>query len=602
MQADLRRLALGTALTSTLIVASLLSVSLARAAEECGPLAPTVTCTSTSGVGNPYPDGIEYSPAGDFTLIVDPTVVIDTTGSGMNGISIPDFGDPLPNGDIVVDTAPGSSITADGSGVYVAVESGSITIANDAEITAGDFGIEAKTYGSNSGIQIDNDGYITAALNDPSDPPSGADGIYAFTEGTNSPISIKNAGNIEVSGAFVPASPNNAASAGVYDGIYAVSVGGDSPITVINSGDITTAFGEAIDIRTYGGTAPVPIPPDQPVPDNLKVGPANSPVTIINHGNIYSDDDGIEICTAGLRNTNCRGGGGNSPVLLKNYGNITAAYVALDAVTYGPNSPITFYNTGDVETGEESLDAETSGDGSSIVIKNRGGVAAEIDGISAATSAYAQGNNSPITIVNSGDIEAGEQGIYASTGQNFPSDGSPVSIYTSGTVVAGYNGVYAHTDGADSPIEIVNTGDITGGDVDAYGETFAGIYATTDGDSEITIINYGSVTAESLLAIDTEGGATTIVNKGTVTGFVDLTEEDDVFENAGTFEAQEESDFGDGDDLFINEGTGTRQPSIRMSKRRPASSVLSSSRIRDLSAWWMEQRATASRSPAISRP
>ena len=115
-------LALGTALTSTLIVASLLSVSLARAAEECGPLAPTVTCTSTSGVGNPYPDGIEYSPAGDFTLIVDPTVVIDTTGSGMNGISIPDFGDPLPNGDIVVDTAPGSSITADGSGVYVAVE------------------------------------------------------------------------------------------------------------------------------------------------------------------------------------------------------------------------------------------------------------------------------------------------------------------------------------------------------------------------------------------------------------------------------------------------------------------------------------------------
>ena len=83
----------------------------------------------------------------------------------------------------------------------------SITIANDAEITAGDFGIEAKTYGSNSGIQIDNDGYITAALNDPSDPPSGADGIYAFTEGTNSPISIKNAGNIEVSGAFVPASP-----------------------------------------------------------------------------------------------------------------------------------------------------------------------------------------------------------------------------------------------------------------------------------------------------------------------------------------------------------------------------------------------------------
>ena len=147
MRADLRRLALGTALTSTLIVAGLMSVSPARAADECGPLAPTVTCTSTSGVGNPYPDGIEYSPPGDFTLIVDPTVVIDTTGSGMNGISIPDPGDALPNGDIVVDIAPGSSITADGSGVYVAIDTGSITIANDAEITAGDEALSAITNG-----------------------------------------------------------------------------------------------------------------------------------------------------------------------------------------------------------------------------------------------------------------------------------------------------------------------------------------------------------------------------------------------------------------------------------------------------------------------
>ena len=61
----------------------------------------------------------------------------------------------------------------------------------------------------------------------------------------------------------------------------------------------------------------------------------------------------------------------------------------------------------------------------------------------------------------------------------------------------------------------------------AYGDTFAGIYAVTDGDSEITIVNTGSITAESLLAIDTEGGATEIVNEGLIIGRVDLTEEDD---------------------------------------------------------------------------
>ena len=451
----------------------------------------------------------------------------------------------------------GSGIFAQtfGSASGVASNAG-IHIDNEADIVAGDFGIRAQTYGTNAGVTIDNDGDITAALNDPADPPSAADGIYAFSAGANSPISIENEGNITVYGAFVPLPPPYSAySAGVYDGVYAVSVGGHSGITVVNHGTITTSYGEAIDVRTYGATTFPPIPPSEPVPDNIKVGPTYSPVTVINHADITSGDDAIEICTAGVRNTNCRGGGGNSPVLLKNYGNIDAAYVALDAVTYGPNSSITFYNTGDAVTGEEALDAETSGDGSHVVIVNTGNLDAGIDGISAATSAYAPGNDSPITIVNTGDLTAGEVGIYASTGQNFVSDRSPVNINTSGTVVAGYHGIYAHTDGADSPITIVNAGDITGGDVDVYGDAFAGIYAVTDGDSEISIVNTGAITAESLLAIDTEGGATTIINKGTITGFVDLTEENDVFENAGTFEAREESDFGDGEDVFHNSGT-----------------------------------------------
>jgi outer membrane autotransporter protein len=255
-------------------------------------------------------------------------------------------------------------------------------------------------------------------------------------------------------------------------------------------------------------------------------------------------------------------------VLIRNYGKIDTAYVPLDAVTYGDNSPVTFFNYGDVVAGEEGLDAETSGDGSSISITNYANVEAEGDGISAATSAYDQGNESPITIFNAGDISSGEVGIYASTGQNYESDNSPVTIYTSGNVEGGYHGIYAHTDGFQSPIYIENRGELIGGEnedgeqvgtcVISDEEPFdrAGICAAAEGDdSDITIVNYGSITAYSGLAIDTEGGATEIINEGLITGRVDLTEEDDAFDNAGTFEAREESDFGDGDDVFSNTGT-----------------------------------------------
>lgn len=497
----------------------------------------------------------------------------DATGAYSNaGIDIDNWGD------IVV--AYGAGIFAYTSGSATGDHSNTgITIDNEGDIESGDFGIRAETHGMNARVEIDNDGDITAALNDPTDPPSGADGIYAFTGGGNSPIRIDNEGDITVYGSFVPLPPpDQNYSAGIYDGIYAVTVGPtgadvptSSPIHVVNMGDITTAYGEAIDIRTYRDTAPYTIPPDMEVPDDLKVGPANSPVTVINHGTIYSDDDGIEICTAGLRDTNCRGGGGNSPVMLVNYGEIDAAYVPLDAVTYGPDSPITFHNYGDVVGGEEGLDAETSGDGSFISITNKANVEAEGDGISAATSAYAQGDESPITVFNTGDLYSGEVGIYASTGQNYESDRSPVSIFNSGEVIAGFHGIYAHTDGADSPIYINNGGKIIGGQGEFSGvgmcaisdeEPFdvAGICAVTEGDdSDITIVNYGSVSAVSGLAIDTDGGATTIDNKGLVKGRVDLTEADDVFYNSGTFEARQTSDFGENeeeedDDRFYNTG------------------------------------------------
>ena len=84
-----------------------------------------------------------------------------------------------------------------------------------------------------------------------------------------------------------------------------------------------------------------------------------------------------------------------------------------------------------------------------------------------------------------------------------------------------------------------------------------GIFAR--GPTDIDIINSGFLTADSLLAIQTRGASTEILNAGTILGFVDLTDEGDTFINqtGGTFEARGTSSFNIGTDLFVNEDGAT---------------------------------------------
>ncbi len=94
-----------------------------------------------------------------------------------------------------------------------------------------------------------------------------------------------------------------------------------------------------------------------------------------------------------------------------------------------------------------------------------------------------------------------------------------------------------------------------------------------------------SITPGNLFAINTEGASTTIANRaaGLITGYVDLTDLADLFDNqaGGTFAARLTSDFGDGDDLFDNDGTvhalavGTDQPFFVNLERLENSGVIS---------------------------
>ena len=148
--------------------------------------------------------------------------------------------------------------------------------------------------------------------------------------------------------------------------------------------------------------------------------------------------------------------------------------------------------------------------------------------------AFTGGPNAPLTIVNSGDVTA---------------KGGGPNGYALGMFVGSYDPT--------SPILINNSGTVWGDD--------QGLHIHAYGGSSATIINTGSISAGTLLAIDAHHGTgdVDIFNAGTITGFIRLDANDRFINQAGgVFEARRTSDFGDGGgagdaDLFRNEAGGT---------------------------------------------
>lgn len=508
-------LLLSTALTSTLVLSSVLVAPPAKAADECGPLAASISCTASTGIGNPYPNGIAYDPLGSFTLIVDPTVVIDTTGSGFNGISIPTPGNPLPNGDIIVNVATGASITADKYGVSVYVDSGSVTIDNGAAIDAGYGGILAVNYGAAGAITITNSGAINAAYST----------LFTFSTGDFSTVSITNTGalNAGTNGIGVIAAGNavsvkidneGAIQAG-FVGAGATTDGANSGITITNRGAIAAdSFGIAT--RTFG---------------------AGSDATVVNSGDIAAGVHGFFLRSYAL------GADADSNITLTNSGAITAAADGIRALSYGGGSDITIVNSGAVSAGYNAIFAQAEGSGANVTITNSGDLTGGglnpvnnyIGGINVVTSgdassidinnsgklnsvygvvAVLNGANSSVNLVSSGDINA----IYAGITTLAYGDNTQTVVANSGKIVSVYAGAQGFSAGDFSNVTVINSGDIvstiTGSPVGR------GLGARTNGDfSDVQIVNSGTITAANYgISTRTEGQGSDlgVINSGDI--------------------------------------------------------------------------------------
>jgi autotransporter-like protein/autochaperone domain-containing protein len=582
-KAERKLLLLGTALASTLLFAGISAPTSALAVPCVQPASPTpinfstlldnqpITCVNTEPrTGTPNAILLITQGANSFidvnnsgvlnaTAPASDAFALYTTTSGPNSpINIINSGDMTASG-----------LTARGIFAYSSGAGSPISIVNSGDISAaatagGAFGIQARATDPHSPISLVNSGDIVAMG---TGLFGSATGLYARTDGaTGSAISIVNSGDLTAIAQIEAL------------GISGETRGDSSPLSIVNRGDITTSASGDTNEPLNGGI----------FGDTFGL---NSPLSLVNSGNITSSGQ-VNLVFAIYVDTRYDGG----PLSIVNSGNLSVnagngrAY-GIRAFTGGMGSPLSIMNSGDIDavglTGD-GINARTFGVGSNISVINRARINGADDGIEAITS----GAHSDILIDTAGDITATDDAVRGSTfgdnsdvtiinhgkltvdvdsfadGTVFATSGGPsseVTIINYGTVTSGsYNAIFAATGGPDSPILVKNSGTLVGG-----GLLGAGVYAFSYSGTTINNLAKGYITSESFLAINVKGASTLIQNAGRVTGFVDLTNNDDTFINqqGGTWVTKLTSYFGEGSDIVQNLVGGTvkaaTDPSVR---------------------------------------
>jgi outer membrane autotransporter protein len=482
-----RTLLAGTALASTLLISNLLAPAPASAQQAVSIIgSPTAIAVNNSNdcvfVGN----CIEITTIG-LAAFIDLVNSGDLT-AGLHGINTATYGPDSPINIVNTGSISAGNLNFYGDGIaaYTFNANSPIVIDNSAAISAGGAGIFAVTIGgSNSPIAIENSAAISA----------GGPGIFAVTiGGSNSPVSINNSARIE-SGR---------------ESIGGISLGSNSPVVINNSGPLLSLYSEGIVGFTVG---------------------ADSPISIINRGPVMatyfgpygSGQSGVEARTLGL----------NSPISVVNAATVRASDASLSAGTAYDNSPIFIDTSGPLFSPRVGIEASSRGQSSDIVIVNTGPINTEVTTyqryyyyyhaiVTRTTQPYGirattRGEGSDIAIFNSGDL--------TNTGVS-PAPLDPLNFY------ARSSGIYTRTaeyvpGGSDT--YIFNSGNISGFDDGIHAQSgglacdFFGTCAPGGLNSDITIVNQGTVSGTRFgiyTAANSNGGSTTIVNNGDVTGFL----------------------------------------------------------------------------------
>jgi len=596
-RSNTRVLLLSTALASTLLLGTIAAPTPASAQVPClpGTFPPPGPISITTPVGNiNCVNGFDRNDGGTgivIELVTDTpneTITLDNSGTltaaAPAGNAFGVYTKTVNTGGLITITNIGdlaiSAPQGEARGLYANTGNGvagapfsqvSITNYGGIAVTARDAtdGIDVETTGDDSAGTIINTGNIVStSLN------ARAEGIDIYTRGARSNVTVDNRGALTVDGGQDA------------NGIEADTFGNDSYVRVTNSGPI--------DVLANGGAT------------GIKSNSATSQ-HIDSSGDITATSTtgiafGISAGSVDAQHINSRGdiavtsiqsfaqgisAASDTTQRIHSSGDITATSIGSNASGIAATA---FGESQDIGSSGAITATSNGGNAFGIAASSLGRQSVTNSGDIAATSNSGAASGLSLasierqSVKNSGDIHAITNGAGFAFGISVDTTSSQ-SIHTSGNVTAISRngdafGILAV--GVDTQT-IHNSGDIkassTGGN--AYG-----ILATSAGSQRIvnsgsvyaggansiaiqaatvldtTIANTGKIGAQSHFAINVAGSSRTdIYNAGTITGFVDLTDQRDRFFNqsGGVFEAKLTSSFGGGDDLFVNEVGGTVQ-------------------------------------------
>lgn len=583
-----RNLLLSTASTAIggfLALAAIGAPGVAMAQDECGVAAPggdTVTCTSA---GNPYPNGITYfTPGGDLTINLDGDVVVDTSGGLNAGI----LGLGLGTDALTINGLTGASITTDADGGF-----GILGVTTD-----GDLAINISTINT-SGVNAF--GIVGGSATGNVTVNAGT--ILTTGDGANAIDILTNSGDIAISGFTITTDGDNA---------FAVNANSDGggDVSVTGSTFITTGDGST-GIRANADFGDVSVTPSAVITegDNATAILATSltgdvTVNVFQAQTLGANSDSIVatsaagavnvtatavtangtgsrgiVATAGTSATvNSTGffvgtGGDNGTAILVRSGTGPATVTGGNVFTSGANaaafdvasvSGAIDINAGATTTsgaGSTGILARGAGlvDVSSASLQTSGANAVGIDAASSAGPVVIDGGTITTSGVNSTGLRANAQGL------------ATIGVNRVAVTGAGASGIVANSATAATNVNVNGLG-VTSAQADALNLTGLTVSVNTQAGSAINgqtagiraasingtgVTNRGTIGSSTGYAIDVTGGLATITNVsgGVINGRVRLTDNADVINNAGTFNAAGISLFGAGADTVNNTGT-----------------------------------------------
>lgn len=456
---------------------------------------------------------------GPTTIDVDAAVGgLSGAATGGDGIFALAFGESP----VTINTTANGTINAGDDGISVGhIGGGNITITTNGTITAGDEGIQVLSAALTTGdVTVTNNAAITATDN----------GIFILKGGDGAVLVNANA-NVTSTTA---------------NGVEANVLFGTGDVTV-NQGASTTIAAQDFGViasKTFGT-------------GNVSVTTGTASAINATAGGIFAGrfaGTGDVVVTTGLLSNITTVGNGIEAQSIGSTGNVTVTTGTTSGVTAGGDGIVAnkFAGSGDVFLTTGTSSAVAAGD----------------DGLTATNFAFGPGNDVFVATGVNSVVLANDKGIRAGGWDNVTVNTSDGSIIRGDADMTGV-GNAIRIFSADFATVNIGTNNAVIGSGKSWGEAVISVNSD-DG----TIINVGAgtlvsswsylggnnlpglIVAASDIVIDTDGGATTITNNGTIVGRIGLTNNDDTFNNlsSNTWITVGNNYFGGGNDTLNNTG------------------------------------------------